>query len=103
MTNNYLGHVLFICFVKKLLERQSDISVSEKLYDSEIVKWSKHFQGIYSFPTQEWRAWKLYAYFFIKVRTRAKIRNRYNQATHLTQGSNGKVSTSQLDRINESQ
>ena len=36
-----------------------------------------------------------------KVRMRAKIRNRYDQATHLTQGTNGNVS--QLDITNESQ
>ena len=39
----------------------------------------------------------------IKVRKRAKIRNRYNQAPHLTQVTNGKVTTSQLDITNESQ
>ena len=33
----------------------------------------------------------------------AKIRNRYNQAPHLTQDTNGKVTTSQLDITNESQ
>ena len=33
---------------------------------------------------------------FMKVRKRAKIRNQYNQAPHLTQDTNGKVSTSQL-------
>ena len=33
----------------------------------------------------------------IKVRKRAKIRNRYSQASHLTQDTNGKVATSQLD------
>ena len=38
-----------------------------------------------------------------KVRKRIKIRNRYNQAPHLTQGTNGKVATSQLDITNESQ
>ena len=38
-----------------------------------------------------------------KVRTRAKSRNRYNQAPHLTQDTNGKVTTSQLDITNESQ
>ena len=32
-----------------------------------------------------------------KVRKRAKIRNRYNQAPHQTQDTNGKVTTSQLD------
>ena len=39
----------------------------------------------------------------VKVRKRAKIRNRYNQAPHLTQDTNGKVTTSQLDITNESQ
>ena len=33
----------------------------------------------------------------------AKIRNRYDQAPHLTQDTNGKVATSQLDITNESQ
>ena len=39
----------------------------------------------------------------LNVRKRAKIRNRYNQAPHLTQDTNGKVTTSQLDTTNESQ
>ena len=39
----------------------------------------------------------------IKVRKRTKIRNQYNQAPHLTQDSNVKVTTSQLDITNESQ
>ena len=39
----------------------------------------------------------------IKVRKRAKIRNRYDQAPHLTQDTNGKVTTSQLDITNESE
>ena len=38
-----------------------------------------------------------------KVRKRAKIRNRYNYAPHLTQDTNGKVTTLQLDITNESQ
>ena len=38
-----------------------------------------------------------------KVRKMAKIRNRYNQAPHLTKNTNGKVTTSQLDITNESQ
>ena len=33
----------------------------------------------------------------------AKIRNRYNQVPHLTQGTNGKVANAQLDTTNESQ
>ena len=39
----------------------------------------------------------------VKIRKKAKIRNRYNQARHLTQDTNGKVTTSQLDITNESQ
>ena len=39
----------------------------------------------------------------LKVRKRAKIANRYNQAPHLTQDTNGKVTTSQLDITHESQ
>ena len=31
---------------------------------------------------------------FIRVRKRAKLKNRYNQAPHLTQDTNGKVTTS---------
>ena len=38
-----------------------------------------------------------------KVRKRAKIRYRYNQAPHPTQDTNGKVTMSQLDITNESQ
>ena len=40
---------------------------------------------------------------YIKVRKRAKIRNRYNQAPYLTQDINEKVTTSQLDIIIKSQ
>ena len=39
----------------------------------------------------------------MKVRKRAKTRNRYNKAPHMTQDTNGKVTTSQLDITNESQ
>ena len=39
----------------------------------------------------------------IKVSKGAKIRNRYNQVSHLTQDTNGKVTNSQLDTTNESQ
>ena len=38
-----------------------------------------------------------------KVRKRKKIRNRYNQAPHLTQDTNRKVTTSQLDITDKSQ
>ena len=39
----------------------------------------------------------------MKVSKGAKIRNRYNQVSHLTQDINGKVTHSQLDTTNESQ
>ena len=39
----------------------------------------------------------------MKVKKRAKIRNRCNQAPHLTQDTNGKMTTSQLDITNKSQ
>ena len=38
-----------------------------------------------------------------KSKDMTKIRNRYNQAPYLTQDTNGKVTTSQLDITNESQ
>ena len=38
-----------------------------------------------------------------KVRKRAEIKTRYNQAPHLTQDTNMKVTMSQLDITNESQ
>ena len=46
---------------------------------------------------------KLYFFKLIKVRKRAKIRNRYNQAPHLTQYTNGIVTTSQIDITDEGQ
>ena len=39
----------------------------------------------------------------MKVRRWEKIRNRYNQAPHLTKDTNGKVTKSLLDTTNESQ
>ena len=39
----------------------------------------------------------------MKIRKRAKIRNRYKQSPQLTQDSNWKVTPSQLDITNESQ
>ena len=42
-------------------------------------------------------------YLYIKVSKAAKIRNRYNQVSHLAKDTNGKVTISQLDITNESQ
>ena len=41
--------------------------------------------------------------FLAKVSKKGKIRNRYNQAPHLTQDTNGKVTNTQLYTTNESQ
>ena len=38
-----------------------------------------------------------------EVRKRAKIKNQYNQTPHLTQDTDGKVTTSQLDITNKRQ
>ena len=38
-----------------------------------------------------------------KVRNRAMLRNLYNQAPHMTQDTNGKETTSQIDITDESQ
>ena len=40
--------------------------------------------------------------YFVKVSKGAKIRNRYNQVSHLTQDTNENVTNSQLDTTNES-
>ena len=54
------------------------------------------YNGIKAINMYVWRCW-------IRVRKRAKIRKRYNQAPHLTQDTKGKVTTSKLDITNESQ
>ena len=41
--------------------------------------------------------------YYKKVSKGTKIRNRYNQAPHPTQDTNGRVTNSQLDTTNESQ
>ena len=41
-------------------------------------------------------------YTFVKVSKGTKIKNRYNQVSHLTQDTNGKVTNSQLETTNES-
>ena len=41
--------------------------------------------------------------FWFKVSKGAKIRNRYNQVSHLTKDTKGKVTNSQIDTTNESQ
>ena len=48
--------------------------------------------------TSQWRQEILFnnGYIYVKVRNRAKIRNRYNQAAHLTQDTNEKVIASQF-------
>ena len=47
--------------------------------------------------------YKVFGLLGLEVSRGAKIRNQYNQAPHLTQDTNGKVTTSKLDTTNESQ
>ena len=49
------------------------------------------------------RNFRTFTVCYNKVGKRAKIRNRRNQAPHLSQDTNGKVTTLQLDITNESQ
>ena len=53
-------------------------------------------QNVYIFVATLYSLW-------FEVRKRAKIRNRYNQPPHLTQDTNGKVTTSQINITIESQ
>ena len=64
----------------------------------------KTLEGIY-FPllVKSFSEPEYYKYIKIKVRKKAKLRNRYNQVPHLTQDTNGKVTNSQLDITNERQ
>ena len=63
--------------MKSIINNCRDVFVSRK-------KWNPSF--LWDLNSAMW---------LIKVRKRAKIRNRYNQAPHLTQNTNGKVTTSQ--------
>ena len=66
------------------------------------MRWARHSRNSsLSFET----AFNCLLFFYSvdnKVRKKAKIRNRYNQAPYLTKDTNGKVTTSQLDITNES-
>ena len=68
-----------------------------KIIKCHRLKWKMSLQS-----TIRWHIY--YRHFFLyKVSKGANIRNRYNQVRHLTQDTNGKVTNSQLDTINESQ
>ena len=58
-----------------------------------VIGIADHFPALYLSATMA----------ILKVRERAKIKNRYNEVPHLTQDTNGKVTNSQLDITNESQ
>ena len=62
----------------------------------------KRIVGKPHFSDQFKNIFKCYKKVGYKVRKMAKIRNQYNPAPHLTQDTNGKVTTSQLDITNES-
>ena len=74
---------------------------------TEGVREGKIFSSIMlyvSFPLIWYATWpysdKIYFWYRLKVRKRAKIRNQYNQAPQLTQDTKRKVTTSQLDITN---
>ena len=73
-----------------------------KITESRRMSTMQHFQ-IDAKPYQKQLDRTNYICPIKKVRKRAKIRNRYNQAPHLTLDTNGKVTTPQLDITNESQ
>ena len=82
-----------LCPIKKILGLHGFICMFSWLNNTRYFKFRK---GL----------WKLQGYMGLnarKVNKGAKIRNRYNQVPHLDQDTNGKVSNSQLDTINENQ
>ena len=91
---------------------KTDSEKLDKDEDSDALKKPPEYKLHVHPKTEMWILWGmlgtyscflLTAYKLHKIRKRAKIRNRYNQAPHLTQDTNGKVTTSQLDITNESQ
>ena len=60
-------------------------------------------QTRYHSTTEPLRSLCLVLELLLKVSKGAKIRNRYNQVSHLSQDTNGKVTNSQLDTTDESQ
>ena len=81
-----------------------------ELYHSVPIYISKNVGqlGLGSSQPESSRPWssrpgQISAWSHVKVRNRTKVRNRYNQAPHLTQDTNGKVTTSQLNITSESQ
>ena len=79
------------------MNQQKLLSVHALPHYAQYMKVAHWFKGRYYFVVQKAGIKP------IKVRKRAKIRNRYNQAPHPTQDTNGKVTTSVQDITNESQ
>ena len=97
--------ILLIAFFFVLATIRYILIVTENTYTSEYINTKRiksYFAPLVSVQLscnsmeQNWKH-------IIKVRKRAKIRNRYNQAPHLTQDTNGKLTTSQWDITTESQ
>ena len=92
LTSCYAEHALGCSIHFKIIQRRHFIKIKFVNKQIKFINLPRIFKGkALSLPLLS------------KVRKRAKIRNRYNQVPHLTQDTNGKVSTSQLDITNESQ
>ena len=86
---------LFLQFTNIKVKDQSEHSL--RLVCAFDVPYLKSFRQNFKILTSQIITW------LFKVRNRAKIRNPYNQASHLYQDTNGKVTTSQFNITNESQ
>ena len=85
--------------MKWLMQTNNNFIFANQLYYVRIPNKTYHC-GMFKHKTQV-----MYIQYGLnnKVSEGAKIRNRYNQVPHLTQDTNGKVITSQLDTTKESQ
>ena len=82
---------LLITFAYSLDPDQVDILLG--LIWIQTVRYSGRINSLNAYPVRH----------IVRISKGVKIRNRYNQVSHLTQDTNGKVTNSQLDTTNESQ
>ena len=89
-----------------LVKKNVSFFILERV-QSTLHTWaSSHDFGAYQLyenASNKRQYWRMQWARCMKVRKRAKIRNRYNQSPRLTQDANGKVTTSQFYITNESQ
>ena len=91
--------------IRAYIKNRSKLGYINKSVFYEIV--NKYGDNALSYRSKEvswWERASIHAitYDISFSKKRAKIRNRYNQAAHLTQNTNGIVTTSQLDITNKS-